>query len=142
MSSRTVATGVGIALLGALCISPVVNAEATGQTDDIMGGVPDGSDKNVYLQDLGTYNVGSDQIFQTGVVTKVNDALGVVSIGDTDIDYTAALAQNGVTSPAVGNMIAVLGTQPTAGGVILSNMMASGQAAAVTFSGMRIASVT
>jgi hypothetical protein len=103
--------------------------------------LPDGSAKNVYLEHLGNYVAGSDQIFEAGVVTKATEALGTLSIGDSEVDYTATLASGTSSAPAVGDMVAVLGTQPAPGGVILGNMIASGAPAVATFTGIHVASI-
>jgi hypothetical protein len=67
MTTRTVATGVGIALLGAICISPVVNAEATAQaTDDIIAVGP------VEVIEAG-------QITVLGQIYKTEDTAGVTA---------------------------------------------------------------
>ena len=178
MTNNLVAKAVGMALLGALVVSPVVNAEGKTAQDDViaigpvevieagqvtvlgrvyktedLGGatagdkaavhgvlLPDGSVQNVHLEALGSYDAGSDQIYESGVVTKVNEVLGRVSIGDTEIDYTPSLASGASSPPAVGDMIAVMGTQPAPGGMVLGDLMARGPAAVVTFRGMVIAS--
>jgi hypothetical protein len=82
---------------------------------------PDGSVVNAKVEALGTYNAGSDQIFETGVVTKVDEALGRLSVDGTDIDYTASLSGVAVGAPAVGEVVAVTGIQPTLGGVVIGS---------------------
>jgi hypothetical protein len=80
---------------------------------------PDGSVTNAWAESLGAYSAGSDPVFETGVVTGVNETFGRLSIGDSKIDYTAALSESESAAPVVGEMVAVTGIQPTLGGVIL-----------------------
>ncbi len=86
----------------------------------------DGSVGSAWAEALGTYIAGSDPVFETGIVTGVNETFGRLSIGDSKIDYTAALSEQGSTSPAVGAMVAVTGIQPESGGVILSTTTNAG----------------
>src|ERR1700722_3884307 len=87
---------------------------------------PDGSVTSAWAESLGAYTAGSDPVFETGVVTGVNETFGRLSIGDSKIDYTAALSEPGSTSPSVGAMVAVTGIQPESGGVILGTTTNAG----------------
>jgi Ca2+-binding RTX toxin-like protein len=80
---------------------------------------PDGSVKNVWIEPLGSYQAGADPVFETGIVTKVNDVFGRMSVGGSEVDYTAALAEPGASAPTVGEMVVVYGIQPEAGGIVL-----------------------
>jgi hypothetical protein len=87
---------------------------------------PDGSVTDAWAEPLGAYSAGADPVFETGVVTGVNETFGRLSIGDSKIDYTAALSELGSTAPAVGEMVAVTGIQPALGGVILGTTTNAG----------------
>ncbi len=87
---------------------------------------PDGSVMNAWAESLGAYTAGSDPVFETGVVTGVNESFGRLTIGDSKIDYTATLSGSESAAPAVGEMIAVTGIQPTLGGVILGTTTNAG----------------
>src|ERR1700681_4069400 len=56
---------------------------------------PDGSVSNAWAEPMGTYVAGSDRVFETGVVTSVNETFGRLSIGESKVDYTAALSEPG-----------------------------------------------
>jgi mucin-19 len=86
----------------------------------------DGSVKSAWAESLGTYTAGSDPVFETGIVTGVNETFGRLSIGDSNVDYTAALSEPGSSSPSVGAMVAVAGIQPESGGVILGTTTSAG----------------
>ena len=87
---------------------------------------PDGSVTSAWAESLGAYTAGSDPVFETGIVTGVNETFGRLSIGDSKVDYTAALSEPGSASPTVGAMVAVAGIQPESGGVILSTTTSAG----------------
>ena len=61
---------------------------------------PDGSASNVWAESLGSYTAGADPIFETGLVTAVDVDAGQLSIGDSKVDYTAALAEAGLPPQA------------------------------------------
>jgi mucin-19 len=86
----------------------------------------DGSVTSAWAESLGAYTAGSDPVFETGIVTGVNETFGRLSIGDSKIDYTAALSEPGSASPSVGAMVAVAGIQPESGGVILGTTTSAG----------------
>jgi len=86
----------------------------------------DGSVTSGWAESLGAYTAGSDPVFEVGVVTAVNETFGQLSIGDSKVDYTAALSEPGAGSPSVGAMVAVAGTQPESGGVILGTTTSAG----------------
>jgi hypothetical protein len=90
---------------------------------------PDGSVTDAWVEALGAYSAGADPVFETGVVTGVNESFGRLSIGDSKVDYTAALSESGATAPAVGETVAVTGIQPAIGGVILGTTTNAGNSA-------------
>jgi hypothetical protein len=99
----------------------------TGDKVAVHGSLqPDGSVADAWAESLGAYSAGSDRVFETGVVTGVNESFGRLSIGDSKVDYTAALSEPGSTVPAVGEMVAITGTQPALGGVILGTTTNAG----------------
>jgi hypothetical protein len=104
----------------------------------------DGSVKNAWAESLGSYVAGSDPVYETGVVTKVNETFGRLSIGDSEVDYTAALAEPGAGAPSKGDLVAVLGTQPEVGGVVLgTTTSATPDAVTIATNGMvRAAGIT
>src|ERR1700733_14748562 len=87
---------------------------------------PDGSVSNAWVESVGTYVAGSDSVFETGVVTNVNETFGRVSIGDSKIDYTAALSEAGSFVPNKGDVISVTGIQPEIGGVVMGTTTRAG----------------
>ena len=86
----------------------------------------DGSASNARADVVGTYVPGADTVYETGVVTKVDTHSGHLSIGDSDVDYTATLAAGSDAIPSVGQLVAIEGTQPTLGGVILGSTTTAG----------------
>ena len=91
--------------------------------------LPDGSVAYAWAEGLGSYVAGSDSVFETGVVTSVNETTGRLSIGESEVDYTAALSEEGATVPTKGDMVAVSGVQPEIGGVVLGSTTRAGTAA-------------
>jgi hypothetical protein len=91
--------------------------------------LPDGSVAYAWAERLGSYVAGSDSVFETGIVTSVNETTGRLSIGESEIDYTAALSEQGATAPNKGDMVAVAGVQPEIGGVVLGTTTRAGTAA-------------
>jgi hypothetical protein len=79
----------------------------------------DGSVLNAWVEPVGDYTAGADSVYETGVVTNVNESVGEMTLSGTNVDYTAALAEAGAAAPSVGQTVAVMGTQPVAGGTVL-----------------------
>jgi hypothetical protein len=99
----------------------------TGEKVAVHGSLQsDGSVTSAWAESLGSYSAGADPVLETGVVTKVNEPLGRLSIGDSDVDYTAALSEAGSTVPVVGAIVSVTGIQPAIGGVILGSTTNAG----------------
>jgi uncharacterized protein YjbI with pentapeptide repeats len=103
----------------------------------------DGSAVNSWVETLGDYVPGSDQVYQTGAVNDVNTGLGRLTISGSEIDYTNSLSDPNSKPPEVGQLVTVYGTQPVAGGVILGDSINAGneQLQAAYFTGMRVAAV-
>jgi mucin-19 len=100
---------------------------AAGEKVVVHGSLqPDGSVTDAWVESVGAYSPGADPVFETGIVTGVNESFGRLSIGDSKVDYTAALSEPGVAAPAMGQMVAVTGTQPSIGGVILGTTTSAG----------------
>src|ERR1700686_2962317 len=101
----------------------------TGEKVAVHGSLQqDGSVTNAWAEPMGAYVAGSDRVFETGVVTSVNESFGRLSIGDSKIDYTAALSEPGAAIPAKGDLVAVTGIQPEVGGVVLGVTARAGTA--------------
>ncbi len=99
----------------------------TGDKVAVHGNLqPDGSVSNAWVETVGTYVAGSDSVFETGVVTSVNETFGRLSIGDSKIDYTAALSEAGSSVPDKGEIISVTGIQPEVGGVVIGTTTRGG----------------
>jgi hypothetical protein len=79
-----------------------------------------GSVAGAVVEKVSDYATGSDPIYLKGHVTAVNPQIGRVWIGSTQIDYTNQLADSSFRIPALGETIEVLGTQPTAKGIVLA----------------------
>ena len=100
---------------------------ATGDKVAVHGDLQtDGSVSNAWAESMGTYVAGSDRVFETGVVTSVNETFGRLSIGESKVDYTAALSEPGSSVPGKGDVISVTGIQPEVGGVVLGTTTRAG----------------
>jgi hypothetical protein len=99
----------------------------------------DGSASNAWAESVGAYVPGSDVIFQTGIVTKVDVDSGHMTVGTLDVDYTSTLVASDASVPSVGELVAVEGTQPTENGVILGSGTYTG-ISAVSVASSKIAS--
>jgi hypothetical protein len=86
----------------------------------------DGSISDTWVELLGTYVAGSDLVYEKGVITEIKPFLGQLTIGGSRVDYTASMyAANGV-GPALGDVVAVSGIQPSSQSPLLVNsLMAS-----------------
>ena len=118
---------------------------STGAKVAIHGAMqPDGSPINVWVETIGNYVAGSDQIYETGAVSDVNAELGHLTISGSEVDYTNSLADPNAGLPAVGELVSVFGIQPVAGGLILSDSTNAGneQLRVAYFGGGRAAAVT
>jgi hypothetical protein len=106
----------------------------------------DGSVANAWAEPMGAYVAGSDSVFETGVVTNVNETFGRLAIGDSKIDYTAALSEPDATAPGKGDVVSITGIQPEMGGVVLGTTTQAGTSevaiAMAGGGGMRLAGIT
>jgi hypothetical protein len=134
-------TNDGVVVIGPLELVEATSITVLGQSyrvDDTTGLIagdkvavhgslqPDGSVTSAWAESLGAYTAGSDNVFETGVVTGVNETFGRLSIGDSKIDYTAALSEPGAVAPSLGETVAIAGIQPESGGIILSTTTSAG----------------
>ena len=67
---------------------------------------------------------GATQLLVTGVVSAVSD-VGHVRIGKLDVDINATLTSD-ANKVAVGQVVKIVGTQPTSGGTFLAQSVAQG----------------
>ena len=66
-----------------------------------------------------------------------------MTLSGTNVDYTAALAEAGASAPSVGQTLAVIGTQPVAGGTVLvSTTNATSSAATAAANGQLASNVS
>src|ERR1700722_2858332 len=119
----------GVTVLGRSYHVADTTSLETGEKVAVHGTLqPDGSVVNAWAEPMGTYVAGADRVFETGVVTSVNETVGRLSIGDSEIDYTAALSEPGADVPGKGDLVAVTGIQPELGGVVLGTTTRAGTA--------------
>ena len=121
----------------------------TGKKVAVHGDLqPDGSVTNAWAESLGDYVAGSDRVYETGVVTSVNQTFGSLSIGESKVDYTEAMSEPEASAPNRGDVVAVSGIQPEAGGVVLGTTTRAGiqevfvAAAGITGSNRSTAGIT
>ena len=99
----------------------------TGKKVAVHGNLqPEGSVANAWAEPLGDYVAGSDRVYETGVVTSVNQTFGSLSIGESKVDYTEAMSDPGASAPNAGDIVAVSGIQPETGGVVLGSTTRAG----------------
>src|SRR5580698_9306000 len=94
-------------------------------------GVPraDGTIQVSAVRDQGLYTAGATQVFLSGLVQKSEASIGSAVVNGIKIDLTGAMA-DGQISPALGARMAISGTQPVRGGVVLAaGIIGSGAAA-------------
>ena len=86
----------------------------------------DGAVHDVWVESMGSYSPGSDPVYEKGVVTELRPFVGQLSIGGSRLDYTPALANQLDSVPALGDVVAVSGMQPSDGSAVLvDSLMAS-----------------
>jgi hypothetical protein len=99
----------------------------TGDKVAVHGALqPEGSVANAWAEPLGDYVAGSDRVYEAGVVTSINETFGSFSIGESKVDYTEALSDPEYSAPNRGDVVAVSGIQPEAGGVVLGTTTRAG----------------
>ena len=108
---------------------------AVGDVVSVVGTTSaDGPITAVSVKDQGIYVPGSSQIFLSGRVQKVNEAVGTVTVNGITVDFTSLMATDTV-APAVGSKVQVGGTQPALGGVVLATGINGGGNKAVVAAG-------
>jgi hypothetical protein len=116
-----------VTVLGRLYHVQDTSGLESGQKVAVHGDLQnDGSVSNAWAESIGAYVPGSDHVYETGVVTSVNETFGRLSIGESNVDYTAAMSEDGATVPGKGEIVAVAGIQPEAGGIVLGTTTRAG----------------
>ena len=101
--------------------------------------LPNGSVAGAVVERVSEYATGSDSVYLKGHVTAVDARIGRLSIDGTQIDYTNQLSDVAFELPSLGDTVEVLGTQPTARGVVLATSIRSiAQAAGVIQTGDKL----
>jgi len=119
-------------ILGQTVLFQHATALAVGDSASVVGTInANGVIVATNVKDEGLYIPGSSAIFLSGRVQKVNAAVGTVTVNGVTVDYTALMANN-LAAPSVGSDLAVGGTQPTIGGVVLASGVNGGGGKAVT----------
>ena len=94
---------------------------AVGQIVNVYGVLAaDGTTSETEVEATGTFASGTDSLFLKGVVTDSDPMLGRLEVGGATVDYTSQLSSNAFEAPAVGDVIAVSGSQPLIKGVVLA----------------------
>ncbi len=65
------------------------------------------------------YVPGASEVFVTGIPSSIDLSVGTATIGGLKVDYTSSLGGSGFNG--TGDVITVIGTQPSFGGKMLSN---------------------
>jgi hypothetical protein len=74
------------------------------------------------LQEVGTpYVAGSSTVELVGRLDAVDASVAKATIGDVTVDYSSRLVVEPTFAPLSGELIALSGIQPVAGGAILSS---------------------
>ena len=82
-----------------------------------------------------SYVPGATTIFVKGKVTSVEQSLGRARIGDLNVDYTPALSNRDFGVVEVGQIVEVIGTQPSPQGVLLANSITGTGSSSITGTG-------
>src|SRR5580700_8418352 len=94
---------------------------AVGQIVNVYGVLAaDGTTSETEVEATGTFASGADSLFLKGVVTDSDPTLGRIEVSGATVDYTSQLASNAFQAPAVGDVIAVSGSEPLIKGVVLA----------------------
>jgi hypothetical protein len=119
------ATSVAI-VLGQKVLAPSASDLVVGDTVFVVGELnPDGSIFAEGIQDAGLYVPGATQVLLTGVVQKVDSAVGRVTVGGVSIDLTT-IGTNQSLTLSKGSTVQIAGTQPVNGGLVLANGISGG----------------
>jgi Domain of unknown function (DUF5666) len=91
-----------------------------GEVVNVYGQIAsDGAITDSLVQGTQKFGTNGDAVFLKGVVTGSDPSLGRLEIDGITIDYTAELGNADFSMPAVGDVVAVAGTQPAAKGVLV-----------------------
>jgi hypothetical protein len=122
-----------VIVLGQKLAQRAVGSVEVGQTLAVFGSVSaDGAFSVSGVQRLGLYVPGATNIVVTGVVQKVNIALGRAVVGGLSVDTTTLDQPDAI---AVGSLVQVGGTQPVSGGLMLAQGISGGGKVASGISG-------
>ena len=80
-----------------------------------------GAIANAVVESVSEYVPGADPVFIKGMVTGSDSSLGVVRVGEAQIDYTNLLYSTTFIAPAVGDVVEFSGTQPASEGIVLAS---------------------
>jgi len=95
-----------------------------GHVVNVFGGVQsNGSTSAALVQDTLAYASSGDQVSIVGVVRAVDESSGHVIVDGARVDYTALLGSGRFPTPAVGDLVRVLGIQPSGRGVVLASQI-------------------
>ena len=107
-----------------------------GHVVNVFGEVlNNGSTRAAIVQNTLRYATGGDRVAVTGVVRAVDRLSGQVTVDGAKVDYTALLGNGRFSPPEIGELVQVLGTQPTAGGIVLAAQFIRQQPAGVSGGG-------
>ncbi|MDE2252213.1 MAG: hypothetical protein KGL25_12510, partial [Gammaproteobacteria bacterium] len=126
-----------LSVLGHRFVVRETSTVAVGSLVNVYGRLsPNGSISSAVIERVADYSTGSDSVYLKGKVTSVTAQIGRFSIGGTQIDYTGLLADSSFQLPAPGEMIEVVGTQPSTRGLVLAaGVIQTGSAAGVIQTG-------
>ena len=95
-----------------------------GDTVFVIGALKsDGSILVQGVQDAGVYVPGATNVLLTGVVQRVDSAVGRVTISGVSVDLTSISAGQSLSN---GSTVQIAGTQPVNGGLVLANGISGG----------------
>jgi hypothetical protein len=100
----------------------------------------DGSIGDALVEGTKSFGANGDPVFLKGVVTNADPQLGRVEVDGLTVDYTSQLGNSQFSIPAIGDVIAVSGLQPTTKGVLVAS--ATGDAAYAVQDGGTVAGST
>jgi hypothetical protein len=82
--------------------------------------LPNGAIASAVVEKVSDYAMGSDPVYLKGHVTTVSAQIGRFTVGGTQVDYTALLSDYSFRLPVPGEIIEIVGIQPTSRGVVLA----------------------
>lgn len=93
-----------------------------GEVVNVYGQIAsDGAITDSVVQGTQKFGTNGDAVFLKGIVTGSDPLLGRIEIDGVSIDYTAELGNTDFSLPAVGDVVAVAGTQPATKGVLVAS---------------------